>query len=149
MANDKRGVGGKFGKKTDKPKMELAVVEKLAKEVMGAVDPATRQLMDRKDPDKMTLREQQKTAVSYLSKMVCHPLFRDKYTEWALENPGEAMRQALSTHPKELLVESHSVQEKIITMKIADPASWQHHADAIKSGEIVDVDVVKDDDERE
>lgn len=149
MANDTRGVGGKFGKKTGKPKMELAVVEGIAREVMGEIDPVTRNLMERKDPDKMSLREQQKTAVSYLSKMVCHKVFRDKYTEWALENPGEAMRQALSTHPKELLVESHSIQEKIITMKIADPSSWQSHADAIKNGEILDVDVVKDNDERE
>lgn len=87
--------------------------KEITREVMDTLDKATRQLIIAKDARHYTPRENQKAAVGFLAALINHTKYRERYVEAAMNNPMQAMSQAIATLPKEIMVENHTYLEKV------------------------------------
>lgn len=126
--------------------VKLEPVDKLeakevAKEVIEQLDKATRMLIVSKDARHYTPKENQKAAVGFLAALINHRHYRERYVEAALNDPMKAMAHAISTLPKEIMVENHTYLEKVEVFKPSAQSlsEWAAAVGAKPETQVIDV----------
>jgi hypothetical protein len=99
--------------------------ELVARDVVRELDRTSQHKINLLENKDLSPREKQKAAVGFLAQLISHPTFRERYVLYALNNPGKVMEHAISTLPKEIMVESHTYLERVEIIKPATLDEWQ------------------------
>jgi hypothetical protein len=104
--------------------------EELAREVMEGLESKTRVLLACSEPENMSLKQRQKTAIDIMVSLFANQKFIPRYVQWALDNPGKYGAQVVAVVPKTMEVEQTNLRERVIVVGQATEAEWQ---EAVKS----------------
>jgi hypothetical protein len=89
----------------------------------------------------LTLRSKQKVVGSYLYGLLDSKELRDRVSEWALENPGDALRMIVNTLPKEVdVTTTHEGSIVLVPARMGNVQQWLDAA----GPQTMDADVVED-----
>lgn len=87
------------------------------------------------------LRDKQKVVGSYLYGLLNSKELRDRVTEWALENPGDAMKMIVNTLPKEVdVTTTHEGSIVLVPARMGNVQQWLDAA----GPQTIDADVIEE-----
>ena len=119
----------------DEPVSEEA--EALARGLVEGLSTNMKQLVKFGNDTSMTPRQKQKMASEIAVSLFMQPLFRTRYADWALENPGEAAKLALSQVPREIHMEQ-TVSHNIVMLPPGQTAEqWMAANEEVQDVEVI------------
>ena len=109
----------------------------LARGLVDSLSANMKQLVKFGGEHTMTPRQKQKLASEVAVSLFMQPLFRDRYADWCLQNPGEAAKLALSQVPKEIHIEQN-VQHSIVVLPAGQTAEqWMKENEQVEDAEVI------------
>jgi hypothetical protein len=112
-------------KRGDESPSWLGDAREVDRDVLEGMDREGRNLLTQHSGDGLSLRKKQKAGAEYLATLVGHPKFRERFLEWAMENPGDAYKIASSERPKEIHVEEDIRQMVVLVPASTTESEWQ------------------------
>ena len=83
-------------------------------------------------------RQKQKLASEVMVSLFMQPVYREKFADWALKNPGEAAKLAATQIPKEISIEQNVHHNVVILPPAMTAEAWlaEQNADYIEADPI-------------
>jgi len=111
--------------------------KELARGLVEGLSTNMRQLVKFGNDLSMTPRQKQKLASEISVSLFMQPLWRARFADWSMENPGEAAKLALSQVPKEIHVEQNVNHSVVLLPAGMSSEEWLARNEEIEEAEIV------------
>jgi hypothetical protein len=120
----------------DEPLDEEA--EKLSYALVNSLSDRMKQLAKFGGEHSLTSRDKQKMASEVMVGLFMQPVYRERFADWALKNPGEAAKLAATQIPKEIHIEQTTQHNIVILPPSMTAEAWlAEQNEGIEEAEVV------------
>ena len=109
----------------------------LARGLVDGLSDNMKQLVKFGGEHSLTPRQKQKLASEVAVSLFMQPLFRHRYADWCLQNPGEAAKLALSQVPKEIHIEQNVNHSVVLLPAGMSSEQWLAANEQIEDAEVI------------
>ena len=97
---------------------------KLSYALVNSLSDRMKQLAKFGGEHSMTSRDKQKMASEVMVGLFMQPVYRERFADWALKNPGEAAKLAATQIPKEISIEQNVHHNVVILPPSMSAEAW-------------------------
>ena len=111
---------------------------KLSYALVNSLSDRMKQLAKFGGEHSLTSRDKQKMASEVMVGLFMQPVYRERFADWALKNPGEAAKLAATQIPKEIHIEQ-TTQHNIVILPMGVTADqWMaENNDQVEDAEVI------------
>jgi hypothetical protein len=111
--------------------------EQLSRDLVKSLSTNMQQLVKFGGEHVMSPRQKQKLASEVMVGLFMQPIYRERFADWALKNPGDAAKLAATQIPKEIHIEQTTQHNIVILPPSMTSQEWLDQNEQAEEAEII------------